>query len=271
MAAAREAKRQQYAAAQQAKAEKDANTNAKRLTAADNARDRGDINLAVSLYLRLGITGRDSGHAETARERLDELAAEGERRLTALDAKLTGATRDVSPGEQLTASGNASNESILQTFAELDRLARQYRRIPKVGRAISTLVRKRRAEPKFAVVVNEPRAEAFWKLALDYDRKGQACCAIQVYEQAIALAPAPSALRAQERLTALKKDPRNIAAAKLCAELQRCHDTYRRAERLVKVRPKTAKALFAQILAQAPADSEIYKAARMQIAELTAG
>lgn len=241
---------------------------------ADAARDRGEVNLATSLYLRLSVTGRKTEYGQTARQRLADLASQGRRRLRALDAKLTAAAALEPLDKKTTDSENPLDrrtQGILQAIAELDVLARQYRRVPKAGREISATVRKRRAEPKYAAVINEPQAESLFKLALQYDRKGQACCAVQVYEQAVKMSHAPSAIRAGERLAVLKRDPQNIKAAKLCAELQRCHDTFRRAERLVKVKPDAAKALFGQILARAPNDSKIYEAARMQIAELSAG
>ncbi|MCH8046578.1 MAG: hypothetical protein IID44_22965 [Planctomycetes bacterium] len=265
---------QAAASARQAKAIKQADTDAKRLAAADAARDRGEVNLAVMLYLRLTVTGRKNEYGDTARQRLTDLASSGRRRLKALDAKLSRAAALEPVDKNATESENPLDprtQGILQAFVELDSLARQYRRVPKAGRVIRATVRKRHAEPRFAAVVNEPQAESLWKLAREYDRKGQVCCAVQVYEQAVKMSPAPSAIQAGQRLAVLKKDPRNIKAAKLCAELQRCHDTFRRAERLVKLRPDKAKALFGQVLARAPSDSEIYQAARMQIAELTSG
>ena len=195
--------------ARQAEALKQADTDAKRLAVADAARDRGEVNLAASLYLRLSVTGRKTEYGDTARQRLTDLASQGRRRLKALDAKLSSAAAQEPLDENATDSENpldARTQGIHQAIAELEILVRQYRRVPKVGREISTLVRKRRAEPMYAAVLNEPQAESLYQLARQYDRKGQVCCAVQVYEQAVKMAPAPSAIRSGVRLAELKKD-----------------------------------------------------------------
>jgi hypothetical protein len=67
----------------------------------------------------------------------------------------------------------------------------------------------------------------------------------------------------------MEKDPKILTAAEACRELQECRKLYNRAEYLVKLKPTRAKEFFAQIVDRAPADSEVCRAAREQIEELT--
>ena len=62
--------------------------------------------------------------------------------------------------------------------------------------------------------------------------KGQVCCAFQLYEEAVRLSPAPSALAAERRLAQLKADPAQVQAAEACRVMQWCHQQYRMAERV---------------------------------------
>jgi hypothetical protein len=90
-----------------------------------------------------------------------------------------------------------------------------------------------------------------------------------LYEEAARKLPAPSAHAAERRLTELKADPQQVAAAEACRSLQWCHQQYRTAERVARVSPRRAKELFEQIVQRAPADSPVHAAARAEIERLT--
>ncbi len=95
------------------------------------------------------------------------------------------------------------------------------------------------------------------------------CCAYLTYQEASKLAPAACcAIKANERLNTLNADPEVVASAERCRKLQECHHTYRRAERLIAVRPERAAELFREVLDKAPPDTEIHVAARKQLAAL---
>ena len=66
----------------------------------------------------------------------------------------------------------------------------------------------------------------------------------------------------------MKQDPRIVASAEACRELQQCHKIYNRAKKLISPRPTRAKELFAQIVARAPEDSQLYRAARAHLDEM---
>jgi hypothetical protein len=89
-----------------------------------------------------------------------------------------------------------------------------------------------------------------------------------VYEQGAAQAPAPSARLARERLKALQSDAAVVAAAARCQLLQRCHETYRKAQVALDANPERARQYLREIVESAPADSKIFQDARMQIAML---
>lgn len=113
-----------------------------------------------------------------------------------------------------------------------------------------------------AAVLNEPDAEKFWNLGQQHERAGAVCCVYLTYQEARKLTPAPSALKASERFDTLSADPEIVASAERCRNLQQCHHTYRRAERLLAAQPERAAELFREVLDKAPRDSEIHVAAR---------
>jgi len=168
------------------------------------------------------------------------------------------------PGEQGEASDGADGR-IVAIFHQYDRLIMKYGDLPVVGPEIKAHVAKLRHQPEYAVILNEPAATVLWKLGRQYERDNHLCCAYWTYKEAAELLPAPSAVLASDRFAELTKSPQVVASAETCRELKWCHKAYLRAERLLKVRPESAKEIFAQIVNRAPEDSEVYRAARRQL------
>jgi hypothetical protein len=138
--------------------------------------------------------------------------------------------------------------------------------LPRVGPHIKSHVAKLRRAAQYAAVLNEPAAASLLELARKYEGENHLCCAYWVYKQAAELVPAPSALSAKERYAELALDANVVASAEICRELKWCHQAYVRAEALRKVKPEAAKDVFAQIVARAPHDSEVYLAAKKEVA-----
>ncbi|MGE0536690.1 MAG: hypothetical protein AB7O68_17095 [Pirellulales bacterium] len=160
---------------------------------------------------------------------------------------------------------------VASCFDEFDKLLWEYDDVPRVGRELRARLNKLRRSPQYALVLNEPEAARLWQLAQKHEKEQQSCCAFLVYEQAIKLTPAPSAEKARKRLTALKQDQQQVAAAERCRHLRACHKTFERAERLTKVAPDKAKELLAEVVASAPNDSELYRVARERLHTLSTG
>ena len=167
--------------------------------------------------------------------------------------------------EQQGEASAGADSRILAIFCEYDRLITQYGELPAVGTEIKAHVAKLRHQPEYAVILNEPAATALWKRGRQYERDDHLCCAYWAYKAAAELLPAPSAVLASNRFADLAKDPQVVAAAESCRELKWCHQAYLRAERLLKVKPESAKEVFAEIVRRAPEDSEVYLAAKRQI------
>lgn len=102
----------------------------------------------------------------------------------------------------------------------------------------------------------------------EYEKKQQACCAVQVYEQAASFLPAASAKLARTRLATLTKDPVVAREAERCRVLQLCNEKFREAEKVKGFNPDKAREHLARIIELAPQDTSIHKAAREQIAML---
>ena len=154
-------------------------------------------------------------------------------------------------------------------FDEFDKLLFAYDDVPRVGRELRSRLNKLRRSAQYALVLNEPEAARLWQLGQKHEKDDQTCCAFLVYEQAVKLAPAPSAELAQKRLSALKQDQAQVAAAERCRHLRACHKTFERAERLAKVAPAKAKELLAEVVTSAPTDSELYRVARERLHTLS--
>ena len=70
---------------------------------------------------------------------------------------------------------------------------------------------------------------------------------------------------AAERLKELEKNPQVVAASKACRELEWCHKTYARADRLTELKPEKARELFFRVVRRSPSDSTTNMEALKQI------
>jgi hypothetical protein len=233
----------------QAQLMRQAATEEAKLAAAKAALDEGDIRRAIVFYRSLAFRQPPTLQTKAAADALAELGVEGRKRLAEI-------SYDINKGK------------ITESFVALRRLDRDYSSLPEVGREVRNFMNRMRRRNDVAAVLNEPDAEEFWNLGQQHERTGATCCAYLTYQEARKLSPAPSALKANERLNTLAADPEIVASAQRCLNLQQCHQTYRRAERLVAVRPERAAELFREVLDKAPADTEIHVAARQQLATL---
>lgn len=233
----------------QAQLMRQAATDEAKLAAAKAARDAGDIRRAVVIYRNLAFKGPPTNQAKEATDALTEINSEGRKRLAEI-------SYDVNKGK------------VAESFVALRRLDRDYSSLPEVGREIRNYMNRMRRRNDVAAVLNEPDAEEFWKLGQQHEHMGAMCCAYLTYQEAGKLAPAPSALKASERLDTLSADPEIVVSAERCRKLQQCHQAYQRAERMIVVRPERAIELFREVLDKAPPDTEIHVAARKQLAAL---
>ena len=219
---------------------------------------KGDNEAACRIYLRLAGSRTASPSTAEAQKRLGELEQEAQQKLADLRQQL--ATWDnVSPSEEVDAE---SSTQLAACIAKFDELADQYGRVPQVGREIKTTLARHKSRPQVRAALSEPDARRLWDDGQALEEKGQICCAFLLYEAAVRQLPAPSAQAAERRLTQLKADPQQVAAAEACRSLQWCHQQYRTAERVARVSPRRAQELFEQIVQRAPADSPVYAAAR---------
>src|SRR5262249_18317582 len=155
-----------------------------KLTAAKAAREAGDIRRAVVLYRSLAFREPANSNTKAAAAALAELTVEGRQRLSAI-------SYDINMGK------------VTESFAALRKLDRDYASVPEVGREIRSFMNRMRRRDDVAAVLNEPDAETFWKLGQQHERNGAICCAYLTYQEARKLAPAPSAIKASERLDML--------------------------------------------------------------------
>lgn len=264
-----------FAEARQRDLLEQASTAAARLAAADRAYKEGDIRVASGIYVRMALRrATDPATAEAkqrAQQRLAELAEEARQKLKEIDATLEEEGTFLSPGELFGAQGELPAQwvdRVTEAFQQYDRLADDYGGVPEAKGQIRAHIAKQRRRPEFAATLNEPEAKALWELAQQHEAEDHQCCAYWVYRQAARLTPAPSARRASDRLAEMEQDPQIVAAAETCRRLQQCHKIYNRAERLIELRPQRAKELFQEIIALAPEDSEVYRAARMRMQQM---
>jgi len=253
-----------------------AGTDAARLARADETRDKGSIALASRLYARLALSRPSTPSTLAAKDRLMQLAADARTKLREIDASLAEGEA-VSPGALLAAGIEPPSTDrptpereaqIAAAFRRYDRLVEDYREVPAVAGELKKHVAKQRRRPELAVVLNEPEAKALWEVGQQHEADDHACCAYWVYLQGAKLVPAPSARLAAERAAEMAKDPKLMASAAACREMQRCHELYNRAVRVVKMNPARAKELFTELVSRAPTDSEVYRAAECYIESL---
>ena len=156
--------------------------------------------------------------------------------------------------------------AVRAAFNKYNRLVDDYEGVPNLANTLTSHVNRQRRRMEIAVVLNEPEAKALLDAGKQHESEDHQCCAYWVYRQAARLLPAPSAIEAKTRLEALEEVPDIVAKAEACREVQRCHQLYARAERLLPDRPERADELFAEIIRRAPSDSKVYRAAEQRLA-----
>jgi hypothetical protein len=228
-----------------------AKNNQERMRYAEQARKEGKPRLAATLYLRVALQRPKDKNAGAAKAALKSMANEGRAEMNKADELL-------------------AQDRILEGLDRLDYLVWAYEEVPEFNEEIKSHVNKLHRDPRYESVLKERPAADLFAAAQKQESDGERCCAYWTYEEAAQFTPAPSAVKAAERLEAMKKDPEIVAEAEECRTLQECHKTFHSAELLEKNLPNKADELFKQILAKAPRDSEVYKCAQEEIAKLHA-
>ncbi len=234
---------------------------------AQDADKEGDLRLASRLYERLALTRPITTFNGSAQKRLREIQRAAAAELQSIDDELANLKLPKSDPTGL-ALAKLDAAAVTVQFELLDLLALEYAGVATVEDKINDRIKRLRKDAKFAEILQEPTAAELWKLGQEYEAKGEACCALIVYEQGAAQAPAPSARLARQRLTELNANQAVVAAAQRCQLLQHCHETYRKAQVAIKANPERARQYLREIVESAPSDSKIYQDARMQIAML---
>ena len=206
------------------------------------AQKEGKVALAATLYLRVAVAHPKNRHSGQAKQALAAMANEGRAQLE--------------KAEKLLESGDVAT-----AFKQLDHLAREYEHVPRFNHEVAERVQKLHADPKYKAEINEPRAAALVDEAQRCEAADEICCAFIAYEEAAKLLPAPSAKRAEERWTAMKRDPKIVAEAETCLNVRECLRMFHTAELLAKSSPGLAAEMFRKILARSPADSEVHRCA----------
>lgn len=243
-------------------------SDARRLALADQLYKEGEVSVASRMYVWLAR--RKTPVAPQARQRLSQLIKDAQTKLNEIDGQLAKSQSGLSASE-LMGPGDPPDEwkdSVAEAFEGYDRLAGQYRGYRPAHSEIKTHVVKQRRRSQFARILNEPEAKALWESGQEHEAEDNQCCAYWVYEQASRLTPAPSAQLALGRFEQMKQDPKIVAAAEACREVQECHKLYNRAQLFSDTKPARAKELFEEILARAPDDSEVYLAAQRHVEQM---
>jgi hypothetical protein len=237
----------------------------KQMQFAQEAEQDGDLPTASRLYQRLALRRPATAISKSAQERLANIQAEAFVKLDALEDELKETKQPAGTAFRPVA---LDPESVTAVFDKLDALQLEYAGVATVENRIEERIKSLRLDGKYAAVLQEPAAAELWAMGQDYEKQQQACCAVLVYEQAVSLTPAPSAKLARSRLAVLNKDATVVQTVKQCRVLQLCHEKFREAERVKESNPEKAREQLARIIELAPADTEIHKAAREQIAML---
>jgi hypothetical protein len=250
---------------------REAASDAAKLTVAERLEREGDLRAAARLYARLALAKPPTASSAAARQRFVALGNEARAKLAEIDGQLPNAAeaaRYQHDNQSEPDAGNASpRERFLSHFAEYEKLLDQYGSIAGIGRELRRHVDSQRRKPEYAAILNEDKAKVFLDSAQARERENELCCAYWLYVEGAKLEPAPSAITARRRLEKMREDPQIVEAARVCRELQWCHDAFRRAMMLREDRPDRAKQLMAEITTRSPADSEVHRGARQQLAQ----
>jgi hypothetical protein len=234
---------------------------------AQQAEQGGDMTVAARVYQRLALSRPRTEVTVSAQQRLNYIQSDAQSKLQALEDQLnlvSGRSNVPSALKRV----DVDSEQVIRIFAELDKLALEYAGATSIQNKIQERVDQLRKQKQFAAILQEPVASELWKVGQKHEAQQKLCCAFLAYEQAVYLAPAPSAEQAKARLKQLQADDAVVASAQQCKNLQMCHEKYRRAQVIKTTLPDRARTYFSEILEIAPPDTSIHKAAREQIASL---
>jgi hypothetical protein len=243
---------------------REAQSDSARLAIADQAREKGELNIASRMYLKLASNRVPTPARAEAQKRLDTIREDTRKQLDDLIQRLADVD-NVSPSEQMPPE---SADRVKTCISELEELAEQVGRVPEVGREVKSALAQNKAKPHVRAVLDEPDAKQLWDEGQALEGKGQVCCAFLLYEEAARLSPAPSALVAERRLAELKADPAQVEAAEACRVMQWCHQQYRLAERVARVTPERARDMYAKIVERSPDGSPVRAAAQSELVRL---
>ncbi|MCU0959951.1 MAG: hypothetical protein MUF48_07575 [Pirellulaceae bacterium] len=244
---------------------------AARLEAAERAMANGDVQVASRIFMTVARARPVTAANQQARQRLDELADEGRRKLEQVGTRLTQAAQGLGTDQRLGINAPLPatwQQAVTAAFAEYEQVCEQYDGVPKLRGELRSHVAQQRQRPEFAAVLSEGQAAALMEVAQQHVRDDHACCAYWVYKEAAALVPAPSARQAALEVSRIEADPQLMAAARACRELQQCHQLYKRAESLAQAWPNRAVELLTEVLHRAPPESEVYRAADRRVREI---
>jgi len=230
----------------------------------------GDLPTASRLYRRLALRRPAADTNKSAQERLVHIQEAPFAMLQELENQLQKTKPPITKKSALLKSDPVTVDAneVTRIFASLDKLQLDYAAVATVESRLEDRIELLRKDPLFAAVLQEPAAAELWKMGQEYEKKQQACCAVQVYEQAASFLPAASAKLARSRLQTLTKDPVVAREAERCRVLQLCHEKFREAEKVKGFNPDKAREHLARIIELAPQDTSIHKAAREQLAML---
>jgi hypothetical protein len=227
-----------------------AKSDPKRLEAADQLLQDGDLKTACLIYRRLALSKPRRDASETARRRLENIQDEARRQRVLVDLELDEAIE-----------GSDVVTMVHDVFAKYRQLVRKYGCVPVVGDQIRRHVSRQRRSPVFANILNEAESQRLWELGKQYEREQLLCCAYQVYASAAKLVPSQTAQRAKVRIAELERLPGITTAAVECRNLQRCHEMFQIAETVSETDPKQASQRYQWIIEHSPKDSLVFKEA----------
>ena len=144
-----------------------AKSDPKRLEAADQLLQDGDLKTACLIYRRLALSKPRRDASETARRRLEHIQDEARRQRVLVDLELDEAIE-----------GSDVVTMVHDVFAQYRQLVRKYGCVPVVGDQIRRHVSRQRRSPVFADILNEAESQRLWELGKQYEREQLLCCCL---------------------------------------------------------------------------------------------
>ena len=193
-----------------------AKSDPKRLDAADQLLQDGDLNTACLIYVRLALSKPEREASEIAQRRLEKIQTEARKQRVLIDLEL----------DEAVVENRGDVGKVVEAFSKYHQIVSKYDRVPVAGDEIRRHVSRRLRDPKFVAILNEAESQRLWGLGQQYEREQQLCCAYQVYEDAAKLVPAQTAQRAKEKIAELGRSADVVTAVAECRMLQRCQEAF---------------------------------------------